>query len=137
MFNKYADLYLEMTKMKSIIDESFYRVRVDDKSMRLKEKIEIIFYKKSVENFLLAPEKISIRKGTLLENLRSSLIDVVNEKLDSEGINPSSYDYMHIFCNDHDKHGVFYIKGEIKDTIVREICNIVMIGKTELETQEK
>lgn len=138
MFEKYTDLYYEMTQKKiDFIDESFYRVNIDDKTQRLKEKIEIVFYKRSVENFLLAPEKISIRKFTYLKNLRYSLMEEIEQKIKKEDVNSNNYDYMHIFCNDIDHYGLFFIKGKSQKTIVREIVNIILVGKTELKKEEK
>ena len=139
MFEKYTDLYFEMTNKSendiNQIDESFYKVLIKEDN-KLKEKIDVVFYKKSVENFLIAPEKVSIRKGTVLENRKTSLSQLLEEKLNKEGIIPSNYEYMHFFCNDIDRHGVFYIAGKTNDTIIREICNSLLLGNTSLKNKE-
>lgn len=137
MFNKYAKLYFEMANNDFVnINEAFYRIHIDDEN-KLLETLDIIFYKKSVENFLLAPEKIRIRKGTILENRKASLIEEIKKKIAKEDIKPSEYDYVHFFCNDIDRHGLFHIKGETSENIIREISNIILVGKTTLDNEEK
>jgi hypothetical protein len=141
MFNKYSDLYFEMTNKSKkdfqSIDESLYKVSINDKTKKLKENVDIVFYKKSVENFLIAPEKIRIRNNVVLESGKISLMQVIKEKLDKEGIVPSVYEYMHFFCNDIDRHGVFFIAGKTDETIIREIANSLLVGNTELKNKEK
>lgn len=134
MFNKYIDLYLEMTNNKkndspSIINEKYtIKVKRDPKKdkVKLEEKIDIVFYNLD-ENVLTSPKKITVNKNKVLSAaLMVSLKEHLENEVANMNINLNDFKYLQIFLNDIDHYGLLRINDH--DKIFEKIIHTIAVG---------
>ena len=135
MFNKYADLYLEMTNKKRSdltpvpINEK-YTIKVErdpakDK-VKLKETIDIVFYDLD-KNVLTNPKKITVNRNKVLKAaLMVSLKENLENQVANMNINLNDFKYLQIFLNGIDHYGLLRIDDH--DKIFEKIVHTVAVG---------
>jgi hypothetical protein len=135
MFNKYTDLYLEMTNKKRSdltpvpINEK-YIVKVERDTVKgkvkLKETIDVIFYDLN-KNVLTNPKKITVNRNKVLKAaLIVSLKDNLVNQVANMNINLNKFKYLQIFINGVDYYGLLKIDNH--DKIFENIAHTIAIG---------
>ena len=123
--------YLDYLK-KNIINENFkvifkeIKSAKDDKTYFItKEKIDIFLYSKDENNSLKNKLSIHLKiKTKINDNPRSGLNKLLSKKIKQQIVNQC--DYIHIFIDDIDRHGLLCINDHNK--IVEKITNTLITG---------